>query len=1266
MLKQLTYSIAACCVSALCMSAAFSQETDGQNQEPSAEAEYTDDDEGGDDKGDGGDDEPAAPLAPPPGGSASLAQVEFETRQSSPGTISALDHGLLGDRVDLATGGLSFEHVDVVLPGNSGLDVSIRRRRTQGETYLANSHEFADWEVVTPRISMYVAGNNSWRSDRCNGPHLPPTFSFFGEIVEPHEYWNGIKFSGPGVGSRTVLDRYGGDQWKSGAAGVSADYWVFECISDIGSANGGGQGFIAVAPNGDRYRLDKLIYRHARPLLKGNLMPRRHAILLATQVTDMEGNQVDYTYDSSGRLTQISGSDGREINVYYSGSGNHIDHVTANGRTWTYSYDGSPSYLTEVELPDGRSWQFDMEDLDWTPTFGDASGCKTPNKTLTVTHPDAIVGTFTIGEVTHGRTYVPDGPLPPPGGMGCEASAEANLSPKYFEVMAIKQKSLSGPGYPQASWVYSYSGDSGAYTGSGGLPDDKWTQVIDPLGRKSISYFNRRWGALEGTLTKEELYATSGAGTPVQTTEYTYIADGPLGLFDMINDNQALQNTAKHPGEITITRGSDWYRTNYTYNTDDTSSTYSYGHPLSVTRTSSVSGAARTETIEYEHDTSSWILGLTASVTRNGKLFDSFDHDALGHVIEARRFGATAFTYTYDGEGMLSSKTNALSEETVYGSYKRGIPRTVTLPDLNTITRTVDDNGWITSETTPRGDTFSYTYNDMGWLTFLGRPGAWSDTTVSYSGLGSGAMAQTSTRGAQRTITTYDSMLRPVEVQLQAISGGGGSIYTKTAYDALSRVTFTSWPSATSGPTAGVNTSYDALDRVTQTQETVSPYAMTSTAYLPGNGISVTDPEGNTTVTWLSAYGAPGNGEPILIEQPEGLSTAMSHDIYGNLLSATQGGFTQTWEYNSRLLVCRHATPETGATLYQYDAADQLIRFAEGQSASSGCPAPPSAERVVNTYDDRGRLVHVNYPNGTPDISIIYDANGNMTQNTRGGAVWDYTYNELDLVETETLTIDGRTYLIGHGYNNDGAVTSQTYPSGITVAFAPDGLGRPTGASAGGTDYADNAAYHPSGALSGFVYGDGHVYTAGFDARQMLASQSTSLSGTALTDFAYTRDSNGRILSITDYAVPGQNRSYTYDDLGRLETASGPWGTGSYSYDGANNLVAKTLGARLVEIDMDGGNRVERVRDSAAGGWQAWSHDARGNVTSNGAVNLTYDRANQPVTLSGAASGSFTYDGHFRRVRQVVDGETIYSVYSLAGQLVHRDFASQGCSPRAI
>ena len=27
---------------------------------------------------------------------------------------------------------------------------------------------------------------------------------------------------------------------------------------------------------------------------------------------------------------------------------------------------------------------------------------------------------------------------------------------------------------------------------------------------------------------------------------------------------------------------------------------------------------------------------------------------------------------------------------------------------------------------------------------------------------------------------------------------------------------------------------------------------------------------------------------------------------------------------------------------------------------------------------------------------------------------------------------------------------------------------------------------------------------------------------------------------------------------------------------------------------------------------------------------------------------------------QVVDGETIYSVYSLAGTLVHRDFASQG------
>lgn len=68
----------------------------------------------------------------------------------------------------------------------------------------------------------------------------------------------------------------------------------------------------------------------------------------------------------------------------------------------------------------------------------------------------------------------------------------------------------------------------------------------------------------------------------------------------------------------------------------------------------------------------------------------------------------------------------------------------------------------------------------------------------------------------------------------------------------------------------------------------------------------------------------------------------------------------------------------------------------------------------------------------------------------------------------------------------------------------------------------------------------------------------------------------------------------------------------------------------------------------------------RGSVTSNGQLNWVYDRSEQPVSMSGSDTGSFVYDAHRRRVRQVINGETIYSVYTSGGAMVYRHNATTG------
>jgi YD repeat-containing protein len=118
------------------------------------------------------------------------------------------------------------------------------------------------------------------------------------------------------------------------------------------------------------------------------------------------------------------------------------------------------------------------------------------------------------------------------------------------------------------------------------------------------------------------------------------------------------------------------------------------------------------------------------------------------------------------------------------------------------------------------------------------------------------------------------------------------------------------------------------------------------------------------------------------------------------------------------------------------------------------------------------------------------------------------------------------------------------------------------------------------------------------------------------------------------------------------------------SHDLLNNIREKALGLRTVELQYDASGRLDRYRDTDAGfTWRDQAYDGRGNVTSDGVHGFSYDRSGQPYAISGGASGAFVGacpraslkldpgDAHRRRVKQTLDGETIYSVYGLDGTL---------------
>ena len=127
-------------------------------------------------------------------------------------------------------------------------------------------------------------------------------------------------------------------------------------------------------------------------------------------------------------------------------------------------------------------------------------------------------------------------------------------------------------------------------------------------------------------------------------------------------------------------------------------------------------------------------------------------------------------------------------------------------------------------------------------------------------------------------------------------------------------------------------------------------------------------------------------------------------------------------------------------------------------------------------------------------------------------------------------------------------------------------------------------------------------------------------------------------------------------------SATGPWGSASYSYDPLNNLRNKALGSASVQLNYDGQNRMHQFRDSRTNGnnRQSVAYDARGNVTdsgtaSAGGLRFTYDMANQPISMMDAATGSFVYDGNLKRAKQVINGKTIYTMYGQSGAILYRD-----------
>ncbi len=1265
------------------------------------------------------------------------AAIEWDKRSEVGDRLTAHGLDLLGDSIDPHTGGISFRQTDISLPGNSALPVALTRELTQGYYHsFSVDVEFGDWNYVVPRLDVVTANQstppaNQWAGARCSDPESifsPQQYSLASgpdSFAYPVEYSNGLILHAPGHGSQQVLAKSPTVTvpFPASAKFITAQNWYLIC----GGASDFGEGFIAIAPNGNRYRFDRYVQVTHRNLgsvaidglntSANRAISRVRAMLMATEVTDVHGNWVRYEYDSSDRLTQIHANDGRSITLGYNGTSKVISTATANGQVWNYAYTtasvadvfvgdygNSKQILSSVTRPDGESWSFDLLNMHHRAYTG--TRCKNQGGTMSLTHPNGVTGTYTVFETLHRRGFAEwmfETTLRCSGGFVNPAPpTNYDIYHAPLEAMSVTQKTISGPNMPTSQWTYTYESDVDEVRFPVGDPNEghpiatsqndptNWTKVLNPDGSETVYY--HYWtimlvpGLMDqmefgGKLDRQETRETAG-GTVLETVQNHYVQTGTYGgsYISKLYVGGPLSRillpkstgTPVQFAKTVTTRDGDTFTTELSYNTTQTSASYSYGSPIQRKVFSNVSTAPRITDITYEHNATEWVLALPKTITVNARQTDLYNYyPTTGALHERWKYGVrvTAYDrYTIGAAaGQISAAYDGLNRKTELLDWKRGTPQRIKRADTLSIYQYVDDNGWMTSAIDARGYTTNFSRDSMGRLTLINPPGTWANTSISYNFSGGGAV-QTITKGQAKTTITYDPLFRPTLERSEALDTGWSS-YVNTNYDVLGRVAFKSQPSSSATTSAGTDFTYDGLGRILTETESVSPFAQTRHEYYSSHRHRVFDPSNAYMDYYSYGYDGPGNDNYRAMYHSSDQKTDIYQNVWGETERAqqwgTQNGITvdqsQYYYYDASRRLCRQHVPEGGDTVYSYDAAGQMTAYQKGLPTGTVCDTPTGTAKVTLSYDSLGRLTTTDFSDtGTPDIARSYDANGNVLTVNRSAVIWTYAYNDLNLPTSENLTLDSRSFPISYLYNTSGHTTRKTLPTGRQINYTPDGLGRYKTVKDGTATLSSNTNYHPSGAVSSMTYGNGQALTQTLNARLLpLRLLSSNGSQTAI-DQTFSYDVRANLIGITDGAVSGNNRTHGYDALSRLTSASGPWGAGSYTYDALGNLRQKILGSRSVNLTYDSLNRLSQSSDTGPGGTRSVAHDARGNVTILGGLTFVYDFSDQPVSVSGTANGTYMYDGNLKRVKAIVNGKTIYNVYDTSGSLVHIDAVTDG------
>ncbi|AMJ76752.1 RHS repeat-associated core domain-containing protein [Alteromonas stellipolaris] len=1197
------------------------------------------------------------------------------------------------ESISLFSGELSVGNVDLEIPGNGSLNLAVKRYYKQPDYTFSHSYKMppannadyllgSGWNIHFGYVTDYRHSSKS-RFDHNRNSVVKPSSGK--EFTKCHNINDPIVLNGATYHIVTPEGRQ-----EASHPHLSNDWRVTESGWRGGCAQ---TGFIFYSPEGHKYTFDKIKYEAENG---GN---NKSYGWYASKIEDKHGNTLTINYASGERavVSYVVSSDSRRFDFGY-GTVNgkkRLTKIYSDTHEVTYHYDS----LGNLETVKRNGIQI------WSYTYESFQGYSAGDNNV-----------FLIGSITTETQ----------GRYDYEYYTGISGFSGEHEPFKVHTKTTSG-NLPSHSISYEYK--FGAHSG-GSLVNNEPGDVYFYMGSTS-SYRNNKhtiakesdrctvydyhsdgqgtW--LSGQLARKKTYSNNSCRTLLETENYQYypvklsgsnaqrdIYAYKAGYEAIIVDRNIYKSALK---EKEIIREGNNYKTEF----DDFTL---YGSPKTLIEHSSIGSYRTLESkfispgFEYGVD----LLEEQLLKDSNGNVENTLNYTFHpDYSIKTIVQNGVTNTFDYHSSGDLKMITyNGSQRYDLLESYYRGRPRKITQPcpiantcstanqsTNNTVVmkREINSDGSVKSVTDYRGNKTTLGYDDLSRLDSVDYSDTkWTDVSITFSYVttsedslsGSrikvGSLKQSVAKGNYRKVTYYDGMIRPVYVYSRDTTVSD-RIYQGFEYDADGLSTLQTYPSSLSNNWQGVRTRFDALRRVLRQEHTADTSKGSTFSYLDDFMVSELDGEGNTKTTTYLEYGSPTYSLPRKVEVPDSDDTSIAYNAMNQATTITQGSTSETRIYDSNARLCKTIRPETGIDAYAYNSRNQISWVAEGTLGSAtecDSTSVPSSHKTVVTYNALNLLHKENFPDSSPDRTYYYDESGNLEQLNAGTVVNSYTYNSLNLLESETLSVNGKriapsgsTPSLDYVYNKLGNLSSLTYPDGYAVSFSPDALGRPTKATRTKSgepsfNYATGATFYANGQINTFNYGNGithKTYLTSYQTPQRIRDSKVTL---IVMDYKYTYDNNFNIDSITDNLDSGYSLTrLDYDGSNRLEATIGgnKIGSSTIVYDGLGNIDTYTSKNRDLSYIYDTTkNRLTSV-SGFLGRYSSINYDGRGNVTNNGRHSFTYNRANQLINAKGTTN-SYTYDGHSRRVKQKDGSGTSYSLYSKSGQLLYRETPDGG------